>query len=186
MVTLTFIATSMLVLITPGPTNTVLAASGARLGMRRAANLPFAEAIGYIVAISFFVLFAELMRDNQTALAVVRLAAAAWLSYSAYRLWQIPFEADPAARDSPFRRVLLTTIVNPKAMLIGTILIPVGSGADAPAWIITFAALSTFAGFGWVALGALLPLGIRRHAHKLAAVVLSGFSVVAIASVATA
>jgi threonine/homoserine/homoserine lactone efflux protein len=185
MVTLSFIATSLLVLITPGPTNMVLAASGATLGLRRAANLPLAEALGYIIAISFFVSFADLMRDNHTALATVRLAAAAWLIYSAYRLWQTPFEAVSAAKDAPFRRVLLTTIVNPKAMLVGTILIPVGTGAAAPAWIATYAALSTFAGFGWVTLGTLLPMGIRRHAYKLAAIVLSGFSVVAIASVTT-
>lgn len=186
MVTLSFIATSILVLITPGPTNTVLAASGATMGLRRAAILPLAEALGYIVAISFFVIFAELMRDNHTVLAGVRLAAAAWLIYSAYRLWQTPFEPDPAVKDKPFRRVLLTTIVNPKAMLVGTILIPVGTGAAAPAWIATYAALSTLAGLGWVTLGALLPLGIRRHAYKLAAIVLSGFSMVAIASVASA
>lgn len=186
MVTLSFIATSILVLFTPGPTNTVLAAGGATMGLRRAATLPVAEALGYIIAISFFVIFAELMRDDHAVLAVVRLAAAAWLIYSAYRLWQTPFVPDATARDFPFRRVLLTTIVNPKAMLVGTIMIPAGTGAAAPAWIATYAALSTLAGLGWVTLGALLPLGIRRHAYKFAAVVLSGFSLVAIASVANA
>lgn len=185
MVTLSFIATSILALITPGPTNTVLAASGAAMGFRRSALLPLAEALGYVIAISFFVIFAELMRDNHTTLAAVRLATAAWLIYSAYHLWRTPFEADPTAKNSPFRRVFLTTLVNPKAMLVGTILIPVGTGVAAPAWIAIFAALSTIAGLGWVTLGMLLPLGIRRHASKLAAVVLSGFSVVAIASVAS-
>ena len=186
MVTLSFVATSILVLITPGPTNTVLAASGAAMGFRRAAILPLAEAIGYIIAISVFVLFAEVMRDNHMALAAIRLAAAGWLIYSASVMWRTPFEPDPAIKDSPFRRVLLTTIVNPKAMLVGTILIPVGTGAAAPAWIATYATLSTSAGLCWVGLGAVLPLGIRRHAYKLAAIVLSGFSVLAIASVASA
>lgn len=185
MVTLSFFATSILVLITPGPTNTVLAASGATMGLRRAAILPFAEALGYVIAISFFVAFAELIEDSRATLAAVRLAAAAWLIYSACRLWQMPFGPEPAVKDSAFRRVLLTTIVNPKAMLVGTILIPVGVGAAAVAWIATYAALSTLAGFGWVMLGAALPLGIRRHAYKLSAVVLSGFSIVAIASVGT-
>ena len=186
MVTLAFVATSILVLITPGPTNTVLAASGATMGLRRAAILPLAEAIGYIIAISFFLMFAELMRDNHMALVAVRLAVAAWLIYSACLLWKIPFEPGAIVRDAPFRRVLLTTIINPKAMLVGTVLIPLGTGAAAPAWILTYAALSTLAGFGWVTLGAILPLGLRRYAYKLAAVVLSGFSVLAIASVASA
>ena len=186
MITSSFIATAILILLTPGPTNTVLAACGATMGFRRAAILPVAEAIGYVIAISFFVAFAELMRNNHVALAIVRLAAAAWLIYSAYRLWRAPFDPDPAVRDAPFRRVLLTTIVNPKAMLVGTILIPAGMGAATPAWIAAFGALSTMAGLGWVKLGSLLPLGIRRHAYKLASVILGAFSLVAIASIATA
>lgn len=186
MVTLSFVAASILVLVTPGPTNTVLAACGATMGFRRAAILPLAEAIGYVAAISFFVAFAETMRGNHVALATVRLSAAGWLIHSARRLWRMPFEPDLAIRDVAFRRVLLTTVVNPKAMLVGTILIPAGIGMAAPAWIGTYATLSTLAGLGWVALGSLLPSGIRRHAYKLASVVLGGFSLVAIVSVATA
>ena len=184
MVTLSFIATSILVLLTPGPTNTVLAACGATMGFRRAALLPIAEATGYVIAISSFAIFAALAQDDHALLAVVRLAAAAWLIYSACRLWRTPFDPDPAIRDTAFRRVLLTTIVNPKAMLVGTILIPAGVGTAAPAWIATYAALSTVAGLGWVTLGSLLPLGIRRHAYKLASIVLGGFSLVAIVSLA--
>lgn len=186
MVTLSFIATSILILLTPGPTNTVLAACGATMGFRRAAVLSLAEAIAYVVAISFFVVFAEMMRGNHLALGAVRLAAAAWLICAAYRLWKTPFEPGAASGGSAFRRVLFTTLVNPKAMLVGTILIPAGLGAGASAWIATYALLSTFAGLGWVMLGALLPLGIRRHVYKLASVVLSGFSILAIASVAGA
>lgn len=186
MVTLSFIAAAILVLLTPGPTNTVLAACGATMGLRRAAFLPLAEAIGYIIAISFFVVFAALMRDNHVALAVTRMAAAAWLIYSAHRLWHIPFEPGPGVHEAAFRRVLLTTIVNPKAMLVGTILIPAGTGLGAPAWIATYALLSTTAGLGWVTLGSLLPSGIRRYAHKLASIVLGGFSLLALASVANA
>lgn len=186
MVTLSFIAASILILVTPGPTNTVLAACGATMGFRRAARLPVAEATGYVLAISLFAAFAEFIRDNHGVLAVVRLAAAAWLIYSAHRLWRTPLDADPVMKHTAFRRVLLTTIVNPKAMLVGTILIPAGTGMAATVWIATYAVLSMAAGLGWVILGSLLPLGIRRHAYKLASVILGGFSLVAIASVAHA
>ena len=97
-----------------------------------------------------------------------------------------PLDADPVMKHTAFRRVLLTTIVNPKAMLVGTILIPAGTGMAATVWIATYAVLSMAAGLGWVILGSLLPLGIRRHAYKLASVILGGFSLVAIASVAHA
>jgi threonine/homoserine/homoserine lactone efflux protein len=184
MVTLSFIAASTLVLLTPGPTNTVLAVCGAAMGFRRAALLPLAEAIGYVLAISFFAAFAALVQDSHRVLAAVRLAAAAWLIYSAYRLWRTPPGSDLAVNHTAFRRVLVTTVVNPKAMLVGTILIPAGMGMAAGPWIATYAVLSTAAGLGWVTLGSLLPLGIRRHAYKLASVILGGFSLVAIASVA--
>jgi threonine/homoserine/homoserine lactone efflux protein len=186
MVTLSFVAASILVLITPGPTNTVLAACGAAMGFRRAAILPLAEAMGYFIAISFFVFFAEMMRGSHLILGLMRIAAAGWLIHSAWQLWRMPFEPDPAIKDAPFGRVLVTTMVNPKAMLVGTILIPAGTGLAAPAWIATYATLSTIAGLGWLLLGSTLPLGIRRHAYKLAAMILGGFSVIAVASAAAA
>lgn len=186
MVTLSFIAASVLLLLTPGPTNTVLAACGATMGRRRAAILPLAEATGYVIAISFFVAFAESMRSDHLAIAALRLAAAAWLTCSAYRLWRTPVELGAGGHDAAFRRVLVTTILNPKAMLVGTVLIPAGSGLSAASWIATYAALSTLAGLGWVALGSLLPSAVRRHAYKLASVVLGGLSLVAIASLASA
>jgi threonine/homoserine/homoserine lactone efflux protein len=181
MISLSFIVASILILLAPGPTNTVLATCGAAMGFRRAAFLTLAAALGYLVAVSIFASFASLFGGNSLALVAVKLAAALWLSYSACRLWMMPFDLkDTAPRDS-FVRVLLTTMVNPKAMLVGTVLIPADKGGVA-VWIGTFAALAAVTGLGWIRLGAWLPLGIRRHAYKLAAVVLGGFSVAAVAS----
>ena len=59
MVTPAFVATSLVILLTPGPTNTVLATCGAAMGFRRGIIMPLAEAIGYVIAISFFVVFAD-------------------------------------------------------------------------------------------------------------------------------
>lgn len=185
MVTLGFIAASTALLLTPGPTNTILAACGASGGFRRAAILPLAEALGYAVAIAFFVACAGLVRADPAAFALVKLLAAGWLAYSAYRLWVEPFPSVSTSGRSSFSRVLLTTMVNPKAMLVGTILIPSEVGIAALVWIGTYVVLSIAAGMGWVMLGALLPQGIRRHAYKAAAVVLGGFSIAAVASVAS-
>ncbi len=44
---LAFIAASAAILLTPGPTNTLLAAGGATLPLRKAFLLPLAEALGY-------------------------------------------------------------------------------------------------------------------------------------------
>jgi len=181
-VSLSFVLSATLLLLTPGPTNTLLAGCGASFGGRRAALLPLAEALGYILAVSFFVAFADAVRGNVTAFAAIRVLAAAWLLYSAVRLWSAPFRADAQSVRDTFVRVFLTTLVNPKAMLVGTVLIPAGAVAI-PAWVATYAILSTAAGFGWVVFGACLPLGLRRHAYRAASVVLGGFSLAAVASV---
>jgi threonine/homoserine/homoserine lactone efflux protein len=182
LVSLSFIVTSILILFTPGPTNTVLASCGAAMGFRRAAILTFAGAMGYVIAVSFFVLVSARIGASATAIASVRIAAAAWLSYSAYRLWKTPSDNGTSGAGGGFARVLLTTIVNPKAMLVGTVLIPAGADGGAGLWIGTFAALAALIGLVWILVGALLPLGVRRHAYKLAAVVLSGFSLATVAS----
>ncbi|WP_237151546.1 LysE family translocator [Oryzibacter oryziterrae] len=183
MVTLAFVTTSLVLLLTPGPTNTMLATCGATLRFRHAALMPFAEAIGYVIAISFFFALATIVHGNPMAYSVMKLLAASWLAYSAVKLWRTPFEAVGASPVGAFGRVFLTTILNPKAMIVGTLFIPAQPFASASAWIVVYALLSISAGFGWVFLGAMLPAAIRRHSYKGAAVVLTGFSIAAVASV---
>jgi len=91
MVTFSFIAASAALLLTPGPTNTILAARGASSCFRKASVLPLAEALGYAVAIGVFVACASLVRADPVAMAAIRLIAAGWLAFSAYRLWVEPF-----------------------------------------------------------------------------------------------
>lgn len=177
-----FVLTSMVILLTPGPTNTVLAASGAAFGLSRARLLPLAEAAGYALAISFFVSFAAMVKDLWWALPALKIVAACWLAYSAVRLWTTSPDTVGAARGSAFARVFLTTLVNPKAMIVGTMMIPQSSPEEMASRIAIFIALSSLAGLGWVALGAALPGGVRRHSYKGAAFVLGGFSLYALTS----
>lgn len=144
--------------------------------------MPLAEAVGYILAVAIFVALADAVRSNAMAFAAMKMLAACWLMYSAVQLWSLPFRTDATSARESFIRVFLTTLVNPKAMLVGTVLIPPTADIQAPLWIATYAALSTLAGLGWVVFGACLPMGVRRHAYKLASVVLGGFSVAAVAS----
>lgn len=177
-----FVLTSSVILLTPGPTNTVLAAAGATFGLPRARLLPLAEAAGYALAISFFVAFAALVKDLWWALPALKIVAACWLAYAAVRLWAMSPDMTGAARRGAVARVFLTTLVNPKAMIVGTMMIPHGSPGDTALRIAVFILLSSIAGLGWVALGAALPGGVRRRSYKGAAVVLGGFSLYALSS----
>ncbi|MBD9373049.1 threonine transporter [Rhizobium sp. ARZ01] len=177
-----FLLTSTIILLTPGPTNTVLAASGAANGLWQSRLLPLAEAAGYALAISFFVWTATLVSGVWWAMPALKVAASGWLALSAIRLWSAKSDARGAVGSDVFGRVFLTTIFNPKAMIVGTMLIPHSTTEETALHVATFVLLSTLAGIGWVALGSMLPAAIRRHSYKGAAFVLGGFSIAAMTS----
>lgn len=180
----TFLLTSAAILLTPGPTNTILAASGAAMGLRQARLLPLAEALGYALAIGFFLGLASVLADVPQALPVMKAIAAAWLLASACKLWSLPVVPELPARSGAFVRVLVTTLLNPKAMLVGTLSIPTLLPDRPTLGLLSFIALSAAAGFGWTMLGASLPVSLRRHSYRMAAMIVCGFAIAAAVSAA--
>ena len=177
-----YLLACLLILITPGPTNTLLAAAGAAMGWRQALLLPIAEALGYAVAIGLFVAATGLLAGVPLAMPVLKVVAAIWLMITAASLWSQPVVPEATGRAGAFGRVLMTTLLNPKAMLVGTILVPgMMPHAVVPA-VAAFAVLSLLAGAGWVLLGAMLPAGLRRYSYKGAAMIVSGFALAAMVS----
>jgi threonine/homoserine/homoserine lactone efflux protein len=154
-----FVVAAIMVLITPGPTNTILAASGAAMGWRRALVLPVAEAAGYLVAVT-----------------------AVWLLFSAWKLWNQPVNAIATERSAALLRVFMTTLLNPKAMLVGALLIPAMSPELRSGAVASFLCLSLIAGAIWTVCGSSLPKAVRPHAYRVAAVVIGLFSLMAASS----
>jgi len=179
---LSFVAASLAVLLMPGPTNTILAGSGGATGFRRAAALPVAEAVGYSIAVGAFLAASSFLSTVPFALPTLKAIAAVWLLITAYTLWRQPVVPDLTERRGAFVRVLVTTLLNPKAMLVGTVLIPGMAGDRQGLAAAVFVGLSILAGIGWVALGSLLPKSVRRYSYKGAALVVLGFSIAAAAS----
>ena len=54
MISLLFIGLVISILLTPGPTNTLLASSGIQVGIRKSFRLIPSEAFGYMIAISIW------------------------------------------------------------------------------------------------------------------------------------
>lgn len=177
---LPFALAALLVLMTPGPTNTLLAASGAAVGWRAAAALPLAEAAGYAMAIGGFLLVGRLL--DGAGLPLLKAIAAAWLFYSALRLWREPVLSGAINRRVALRRIFITTLLNPKAMLVAVVLIPAMAHDRPLAALLTYLAISVFAGCCWVAGGSLLPVRFAPYAYRAAALVLGFFCVVAASS----
>jgi threonine/homoserine/homoserine lactone efflux protein len=138
--------------------------------------LPLAEAAGYAIAIGLLLIVSGVVQELPAALPGMKAVAAAWLLYSAARLWTSPVLPDLPDRRGALRRVFVTTLLNPKAMLVGTIMIPTLLPDEPGGAVALFIALSIIAGGCWIGLGAALPERLRRHSYKGAAVIIAGFA----------
>lgn len=175
-----FIAAVFLLLLTPGPTNTLLALAGGSAGFRRSLPLIGAEAGGYLLAITPLVTFAApYLAAHPLAASVIKLCSALWVLLLATNLWRLPLTAMPASAVT-FRQVFVTTVLNPKALIFGLVLIPHGSLAAVLSWLGLFLAIVMTTACLWLGFGALL---IRRATgtfpfvlRRVAATILMFFS----------
>ncbi|MDO3525405.1 LysE family translocator [Ralstonia pseudosolanacearum] len=175
-----------LVLIMPGPTNTLLLSSGLKVGVRRTRRLVMAEALGYVIAISLWGFFlCSLAASRPWLLDAIKLLSSVYILYLAVKMWTKSralqhVEAGPVG----FRDVFVTTLMNPKALLFASTLFPLEAFRSATyfAWAMAvFLIVLAPIGIGWSYLGVLLTS--RRawapHTPKLlrgAALVLLMFS----------
>jgi threonine/homoserine/homoserine lactone efflux protein len=155
-----FVAAAFLLLLTPGPTNSLIAAGGALEGWRRA--LPFigAEILGYCCAITGLeLLIAPFAEAFHPVRFVLQLACAVYLAFSAWKIWT---SSQSGARAVTFRRVFFTTLSNPKAAVFVFVILPprsIGAASLLYPYITTLLGLIVLAGSIWLTFGALI------HAH---------------------
>lgn len=167
-------------LVTPGPTNSLMLLAGAERGMARAARLIPVELAGYLLTA------VPLTLIGQSALAAwpdlrlaVALAAAAWVAVLALRLWRLPLQSERSAVGA--RALFVTTALNPKALILGLVLLPSDSGLTAN--LALFAGLVIAVALLWAGLGAALggkSSGQPRAVfvlRRLASVFLAGMAV---------
>lgn len=119
-----FISAVLALLLAPGPTNTLMGLAGAQGGVRRVLRLIPAELLGYLTTILPLVfLGAELLARWPVAAVALKLAAAAWVMVLAVKLWSRSDDGDNPAEVTT-RRIALTTMLNPKALIFGLVLLP--------------------------------------------------------------
>jgi threonine/homoserine/homoserine lactone efflux protein len=134
----------LLLLLTPGPTNTLLAVSGAARGLKASLPLIGAELGGYLTTILPLVfLAAPLLTDQPVAAVVIKLTSTLWVLLLAARLWTRPPSATEPGAVTAFA-VYCTTMLNPKALIIGLALMPPASLASAEELVRPFPYLAVF------------------------------------------
>lgn len=142
-------------LLTPGPTNTLMAIAGAERGFARSAALIPASAAAYLlVTVPLALAGAEILAAFPALRSVVTIAAAAWVAVLAIRLWKIPSAAADAPAGVTASGVFVTTLLNPKALVIGLVLLP--SATSLAPRVAVLAGLVAVAASGWLLLGSLL------------------------------
>lgn len=148
-----FAAAVLLLLATPGPTNTLLSLGGWSRGIRGAVPLLLGEIAGYLaVIVPIAVLAAPILAQHPAILPVVKLVAGLWVLLLAVRLWKRA-HAPAAAEGIGIGQVFVTTLLNPKAPIIALVIMPYGALREIAPWLAAFAGLTLAAGSCWIAFG---------------------------------
>lgn len=180
-----FVLTVLLILGTPGPTNTLLATSGGTVGFRRALPLVPAEAAGYLISILTLGLAVGPVIASRPAVAMgLRMAVGIYLVWLAVKLWQRGAVDLSVAPVTP-RQVFVTTLLNPKALVVALGVIPFGSAVWWP-YLLGFLGLLIGVALSWIALGAALgraavATGQPGLVPRIGAAVVGVFAVVLVA-----
>lgn len=181
-----FVLASLALLLTPGPTNTLLTVAGATRGFRAASPLLAAELGGYGVSVTVLALaIGPTIAAHVQFGWALRLACALYLAYLAIRLWRRP-PPDPHQAGSReavhFRRVLVATLLNPKGLVFAFAILPGDAAEPAmPLRAMLLAGLIPLCGAAWIWLGTALRRGTASSfgllvIHRIGACVLAGFA----------
>lgn len=144
----------MVLLITPGPTNTLLFLAGAERGWAGALRLIPFELVGYLTTVvPLSLMGAAFLHDAPRARAVLAVVAGIWVGWLAIKLILPQTSKAQPTRVGP-TEVFLTTLLNPKALLFGLVLLP--SPVHLTANLALFAGEVVLVAYGWAGLGAWL------------------------------
>ena len=179
MALLAFLSAVMVLLIAPGPTNTLMGLAGAQKGLGHVARLIPAELAGYLTAIlPLSYLGAQALAQSPTLALILQGAAALWVMYLALKLWNLT-AVDSSANEVSAGRIYLTTMLNPKALIFGLVLLPAPSEPDYLTRLALFCVMVSGVALLWGSAGTLTQAGPnsgkRLHLVQRVASVWLGF-----------
>jgi len=175
-----------IVLLTPGPTNTLLAAAGLRQGVKRSVPLILAELAGYLVAISVWGRFLISASHTVPGLAILlRVLSGLYIAYLALKMWRTA-AALSHSDTSPIglRTLFVATLFNPKGLLFAGTLFPASAFLSWYGYVsamTVFGALMLPIALAWITFGAVLGRGGLSWVNPVkmqrgASIVLGAFS----------
>jgi threonine/homoserine/homoserine lactone efflux protein len=143
-----FLFVISIILLTPGPTNTLLASAGISAGLRRSVSLLPFECLGYLCATSLWGLVLNTVVDDYpVVINGIKIISGLYIARLGWNLWH-QMALSPEDAQLPSVRppqLFLTTLLNPKAVIFAMALFPVQ----------TWLSVSNYAGVmgSWAAAG---------------------------------
>ncbi|MEX8153598.1 LysE family translocator [Acinetobacter baumannii] len=187
MISWLFIGLVATILLTPGPTNTLLASSGLQVGLKKSAKLIPAEVLGYVISISAWgMLIGKVSATLPLLPPILKLLSACYIIFLAIKLWHTAnqqLELDqPTIRP---RELFCATLLNPKALLFASAIFPVAAWTNFHIYLIhmlAYLALITPIALFWIFLGSVLAANKVRwlnqsNLQRTASLVLVSFSI---------
>ena len=186
MVSFLFIGLIMTVLLTPGPTNTLLASSGIQVGIQGSLKLIPSEVLGYLTAITIWGFLLQSVSHFVPWLPpLLKLCSAAFIIYLAIKLWLTSTkEIDLDQPLITYKSLFVATLLNPKALLFASAVFPQIVWSVPQQYFIhmgTFLMLITPIAFLWIAFGRVLISNKitwlnQRNLQRTAAFILTFFA----------
>ena len=132
MISWLFIGLVITILLTPGPTNTLLASSGVQVGVRKSLLLIPAESVGYLIAITAWGMLIGKVSDTFPLIApFLKLLSAGYIVFLAVKLWRTANQV--VALNQPViraRTLFCATLLNPKALMFASAIFPAMGKSD--------------------------------------------------------
>jgi threonine/homoserine/homoserine lactone efflux protein len=193
-----FVAATILLVITPGPTVTLVVSYALAQGRRSGFATVAGVALGDLTAMTLSVLgLGALLAASATLFTIVKWARAAYLVYLGVRLWRADPDGETAAIERRSPRAMLAhafavTALNPKSIVFFVAFLPQFVDASAPVvpqlvlLVATFVTIATLNAGVYALLAGNLSAAIRekwlrRMVNRISGTVLIGAGIAAIA-----
>ncbi|NNG80526.1 LysE family transporter [Acinetobacter sp. ANC 5378] len=187
MISWLFIGLVVTILLTPGPTNTLLASSGIQVGVRQSLQLIPAESFGYLISITVWGVIIGTVSSQFPILPILlKLLSALYIIFLAIKLWKTAdIEASYHLPTIRARELFCATLLNPKALLFASAIFPSSAWLTLNNYLVhigMFLILIVPIALFWTFIGSILATNKVRwlnqsNLQKTASLVLVSFSI---------
>ena len=182
-----FIGLVITILLTPGPTNTLLASSGIQVGLRKSFRLIPAEAFGYLISITLWgFLIGKISVHLPLLPTILKLFSAGYILFLALRLWRTATVTESFNQKGiRARELFAATLLNPKALLFASAIFPAIAWTNPQYYVahmLVFLLLIVPIAFFWTFIGSVLASNKiswlnQANLQRTASLVLVSFSI---------